>query len=189
MVAENPGPYGQVEGIAGQDINVDSDVNTGNFGYYHSGSIGDQTYLDVNRDGLYLAENDEVLAGVIIDLYSGSCPADLATLGLPIGLTATDANGNYLFEYIAAGDYCVLARDPGQGTQTQGTVGQSVTVTGGAVLTADFGYVPRGELGDLSTEPAAVASLVTRPLPRPSRTATRWAWSLSIAKCASVSMC
>jgi uncharacterized surface anchored protein len=63
----------------------------------NTASIGDLVYIDANENGQF--DTDEVgLAGVGIQLIQGSTVIDTQT---------TDANGNYTFSNLAAGDYAV----------------------------------------------------------------------------------
>ena len=148
VVATNPGSSTFIEGVAGQEVTVDSSTElTADFGFAAQGSIGNQTYVDNNVDQTFDLF-DVTLSFVTVELYAGACPADLATLVDRLAVTTSDANGVYLFDEVAAGDYCVIAENPGDFEAQEGAAGQSVTVTDGYVDVADFGYTPLVNIGD-----------------------------------------
>ena len=149
VVANNPGASRALEGSVGQEVTVEASSElTADFGFAPTGSIGDQTYVDTGLDGTYSSFADPTLPNVKVELYAGLCPADLTTLVDRLAETTTDANGAYLFDEVAAGDYCVIAENPGAYEAHQGAAGHSVTVATAAVLTADFGYTPLVSIGD-----------------------------------------
>ena len=61
-------------------------------------AIGDYTWIDSNKDGIQDA-NEEVLAGVIVELFNED--------GERITSTTTDVNGKYIFDELPAGKYKV----------------------------------------------------------------------------------
>ena len=147
----NTGAGAAIEGAGGQSVTVTvADVMTADFGFTPAGAIGDQTYIDNNRDQNFDATVDQVLAGVGVNYYAGECPADLTTLGASLGSAVTDANGQYLFTAVTDGLYCVVATNPGVSTALEGAFGQTVEVAGLAVRTADFGFAASGSIGDLT---------------------------------------
>jgi hypothetical protein len=99
-------------------------------------SIGDLVFEDLDEDGVFDA--DEVgLAGIVLRLLQDD--NELAT-------TTTDANGNYLFDELAAGEYTVELD-----TSSLGDLGLTTASTANVTLaegevdtTADFG-VTSGE--------------------------------------------
>ena len=92
--------------------------------------------------------DDTPISGVDVSLFPGACPADLNALPARIGVETTDADGLYLFSEVQDGSYCVVSGYTGPGEPLQGAAGQTVTVSGGAELDADFGYAPSGSIGD-----------------------------------------
>ena len=130
-----------------------------------AGAIGDTIFRDWNGNGVRDA-GEEGIEGVTVDLLNGS--------NAVIDTTTTDANGNYIFEGLAAGTYTVKITDlgpdglPANGdemltdyTQTYdpnstcpsgGCNGQSTVTltTGQRNLDQDFGYKPggTGSIGD-----------------------------------------
>ena len=130
-----------------------------------AGAIGDTIFRDWNGNGVRDA-GEEGIAGVTVELRNGS--------NVVIATTTTDANGNYIFEGLAAGTYTVKITDlgpdglPATGdeeltnyTQTYdpdstcpsgGCNGQSTVTltTGQRNLDQDFGYKPggTGSIGD-----------------------------------------
>jgi protocatechuate 3,4-dioxygenase beta subunit len=157
--------------LADGEINLDQD-----FGYtaVEPGSIGNQVFNDTNADGIYQpdgvdgiagTDDDETpIEGVTLDLYQDTNGNGLIDPDEPkIGSTVTDANGNYLFEGLPAGDYNVKVTDEdgklgglwhseGAGDTNDNSQEDHYAVTlpaGGSVDTADFGYYSQpGSLGD-----------------------------------------
>lgn len=117
-----PSGYSFVTPNAGSDDFKDSDANTfagGYTGLYFlkqgqrnmsvdaglvqtapagTASLGDKVWYDADADGVQDAGETGV-AGVTVTLYNNA--------GTAIATTTTDANGNYLFANLAAGDYSV----------------------------------------------------------------------------------
>jgi len=83
------------------------DSDTGNdFGFTLEpvvlGSIGDEVFSDDN--GNSVRDTGEAgLTGILIRLYSGSCPAS----GTPLATRVSNASGGYNFTMLPAGTYCV----------------------------------------------------------------------------------
>lgn len=123
-----------------------ADVTNINFGYVRgagTGSIGDSVWLDANGDGIQ-SPTETGLSGVTVYLCSSSpCASGNAT-----ATTTTDANGNYLFSGLSAGNYYVgvnPATVPSNltgATYPTGTTGQIALSDGQSYLGADFGYKP-----------------------------------------------
>ncbi|MDM8539627.1 SdrD B-like domain-containing protein [Desulfococcaceae bacterium HSG9] len=123
--------------------NLDQD-----FGYKHTGAIGDTLWMDLDGDGVQDA-NEPPIAGVTVNLYDAA--------GNVIGTAVTDANGKYLFDELPPGDYTVkvdtstlppgLAQtydaDGGLDSQSSLTLGP-----GEQNLDQDFGYNYDGAIGD-----------------------------------------
>lgn len=116
-----PGGYTFVTAKQGADVTKDSDPNTasGRTGPYFlypgqrnltvdagltqnspagTARLGDKVWFDADVDGVQDA-NETGIAGVTVTLYN--------SLGTAIATTTTDANGNYQFANLAAGDYSV----------------------------------------------------------------------------------
>ncbi|MBL7746577.1 MAG: T9SS type A sorting domain-containing protein [Chitinophagaceae bacterium] len=116
-----PGGYTLVTANVGADETKDSDANTGTglTGNYFlfpgqrnltvdagltqnapagTARLGDTVWFDADNDGVQDAGENGV-AGVSVALYN--------SLGVAIATTATDANGNYQFVNLGAGDYSV----------------------------------------------------------------------------------
>ncbi len=100
---------------AGSNDAVDSDVNstgrtatvtlvagqddtTTDAGLVATGSIGDTVFADLDGDGIQ-DTGDIGLPGVTVELLNSA--------GAVVATTTTDANGNYLFDDLAPGDYSV----------------------------------------------------------------------------------
>ncbi len=116
-----PGGYTLVTANVGTDETKDSDANTGTglTGNYFlfpgqrnltvdagltqnapagTARLGDRVWFDADGDGVQDAGENGV-AGITVTLYNN--------VGVAIATTATDANGNYQFANLAAGDYSV----------------------------------------------------------------------------------
>ena len=141
-----------------------------NFGYTATGTaaIGDTLFYDLNGDGMQ-ATNEESIPGVILSLYKdvdGNGLYDPA-IDFFMDTTMTDANGQYLFINLPAGDYIVVVEEgetgfPANVSQTAdpdepNTYCSTCDATGAGTLTTDtlstidFGYQPYGTatIGDL----------------------------------------
>jgi len=79
-----------------------------------TGSIGDRVWLDTNKDGMQTG-GEQGVAGVTVQLRDVN--------GTVIATQQTDANGNYLFDKLAAGNYTVTVVKPGQYDFTAQDVG------------------------------------------------------------------
>ena len=71
------------------------------------GTISGNVYEDTNGDGV----PDEPISGVNMELYEDS-NGDGQIEGPPIAATTTNANGNYIFSCLPAGDYIVVELQP-----------------------------------------------------------------------------
>lgn len=122
------------------------------FGYTGTGSVGDTVFWDLDGDGMQAA--DEIgLAGIMIELDidldgDGAVDHTLAT--------TTDANGNYQFERVPAGNHTVRVTRPSGTLPTSdadgiGTADQSVVSlsAGEDNVDQDFGYRGTGSIGDV----------------------------------------
>ncbi|MFQ7930144.1 MAG: SdrD B-like domain-containing protein [Pauljensenia sp.] len=130
-----------------------------NFGFVKPASLGDYTWMDVNRDGIQ--DGDEpALPGVTVTLTyeDGSAVTDAS--GNPVGAVTTDANGKYVFENLLPGGYKVSFQAPAGFEATTSEAGDdraadsngasaSVTLAQGQTDdTIDFGAVGTGVIGD-----------------------------------------
>ena len=110
------------------------------------GVIGDRVWLDADGDGVQDV-GEPGIANVTVELF------DPGPDGQPgggddvlVATTLTDANGNYLFDHLNAGDYFVEVDEttlPGGLTTSPGTSNPSSVVTITAeeeILDVDFGY-------------------------------------------------
>ena len=130
-----------------------------NFGFVKPASVGDYTWMDVNRDGIQ--DGDEpALPGVTVTLTyeDGSAVTDAS--GNPVAAVTTDANGKYSFENLLPGGYKVSFQAPAGFEATTSEAGDdraadsngataSVTLAQGQTDdTIDFGAVGTGVIGD-----------------------------------------
>ena len=144
-------PTGAIVLAAGQNyVNAD-------FGYAPSGgtgSIGNLVWHDVNGDGDRDA-GESGMQGVTLELWSDTNGNGVIEPGIDnlVRTTTTDINGEYVFNGLPDGDYLVDVTDEvgvlNGFTKTSGTADTNnnsqadpyaVTVGGGSVETADFGY-------------------------------------------------
>ena len=130
-----------------------------NFGFVKPASVGDYTWMDVNRDGIQDAD-EPALPGVTVTLTyeDGSAVTDAS--GDPVAAVTTDANGKYSFENLLPGGYKVSFQAPAGFEATTSEAGDdraadsngasaSVTVAQGQTDdTIDFGAVGTGVIGD-----------------------------------------
>lgn len=130
-----------------------------NFGFVKPASLGDYTWMDVNRDGIQDAD-EPALPGVTVTLTyeDGSAVTDAS--GNPVAAVTTDANGKYTFENLLPGGYKVSFQAPAGFEATTSDAGTdraadsngataSVTLAQGQTDdTIDFGAVGTGVIGD-----------------------------------------
>ena len=130
-----------------------------NFGFVKPASVGDYTWMDVNRDGLQDAD-EPALPGVTVTLTRADGSAVTDASGNPVAAVTTDANGKYVFENLLPGDYKVSFQAPAGYEATTSDAGDdraadsngasaSVTLVQGQTDdTIDFGAVGTGVIGD-----------------------------------------
>jgi uncharacterized repeat protein (TIGR01451 family) len=133
-------------------ISVANPVNLAqDFGYRGTASIGDKVWYDVDGDGIQDA-NEVGIAGAVVSIKWAGPDGILGNADDVIIATATtDANGNYNFTNLPAGNYSVTINPAsvlGSVTTTPTTVTQSLT-NGQAVTTVDFGLRGAGTIGNL----------------------------------------
>ena len=130
-----------------------------NFGFVKPASLGDYTWMDVNRDGIQDAD-EPALPGVTVTLTyeDGSAVTDAS--GNVVTAKTSDANGKYSFENLLPGGYKVSFQAPAGFEATTSDAGTdraadsdgataSVTVAQGQTDdTIDFGAVGTGVIGD-----------------------------------------
>ena len=130
-----------------------------NFGFVKPASVGDYTWMDVNRDGVQDAD-EPALPGVTVTLTRADGSAVTDASGNPVAAVTTDANGKYMFENLLPGDYKVSFQAPAGFEATTSEAGDdraadsngasaSVTLAQGQTDdTIDFGAVGTGVIGD-----------------------------------------
>lgn len=130
-----------------------------NFGFVKPASVGDYTWMDVNRDGIQDAD-EPALPGVTVTLTyeDGSAVTDAS--GNVVTAKTSDANGKYSFENLLPGDYKVSFQAPAGYEATTSDAGAdrakdsngaeaSVTLAQDQTDdTIDFGAVGTGVIGD-----------------------------------------
>lgn len=129
------------------------------FGFVKPASVGDYTWMDVNRDGIQDAD-EPALPGVTVTLTRADGSAVTDASGNPVAAVTTDANGKYKFENLLPGDYKVSFQAPAGYEATTSEAGDdraadsngasaSVTLVQGQTDdTIDFGAVGTGVIGD-----------------------------------------
>ena len=130
-----------------------------NFGFVKPASVGDYTWMDVNRDGVQDAD-EPALPGVTVTLTRADGSAVTDASGNPVAAVTTDAAGKYKFENLLPGDYKVSFQAPAGYEATTSEAGDdraadsngasaSVTLVQGQTDdTIDFGAVGTGVIGD-----------------------------------------
>lgn len=135
------------------------DHRTADFGYEGSTSLGDRVWWDVDADGVQ-DPGEPGLGGAELTITFAGADNTFGNDDDETFVVITDADGDYLLTGLADGDYRVdVTGGIGAGMavtydEDDGTVAPdgSTSVTGlvdTAHLTADFGYVGSGSLGDL----------------------------------------
>lgn len=126
-----------------------------------TGAIGDRVWIDADGEGDQ-DPNEVGVAGVTVQLITAGTDGRFGTFDdVVAATTTTNANGNYIFDGLAAGAYVVnIATPPAGYTQTgdpDGTPDNKTTDPvvlgpGDVYLNADFGYMPGagtfGTIGD-----------------------------------------
>ena len=130
-----------------------------NFGFVKPASLGDYTWMDVNRDGIQDAD-EPALPGVTVTLTYADGSAVTDASGNAVTAKTSDANGKYKFENLLPGDYKVSFQAPAGYEATTSDAGTdraldsngataSVTLAQGQTDdTIDFGAVGTGVIGD-----------------------------------------
>ena len=130
-----------------------------NFGFVKPASVGDYTWMDVNRDGIQDAD-EPAMPGVTVTLTRADGSAVTDASGNPVAAVTTDANGKYTFENLLPGDYKVSFTTPAGYAATVSDAGAdrakdsngaeaSVSLAQGQDdATVDYGLVGTGVIGD-----------------------------------------
>ncbi|MEJ8858748.1 SdrD B-like domain-containing protein [Variovorax robiniae] len=149
-------------GLTGVYTLTSGEVNTtvdAGFKPLATAAIGDRVWIDANANGLQDA-GEAGLGGVTVTLYRWN-----GTANVVIGTQTTDANGNYLFDNLPAGnDYWVKFNNPAGYVVTAPyagpanidsnidqwgyTAGAFNLATGEKNLTIDAGYYKTASIGD-----------------------------------------
>ncbi|MCB9834747.1 DUF11 domain-containing protein [Candidatus Nomurabacteria bacterium] len=133
---------------------------TADFGYY-AGRIGNQVWVDSDRDGIFDAGIENGVAGVSIDLYQGTCDQH-TTSSTILATEATASDGTYYFDGLALDQsyYVIVDRSGSSIANYQHIMGTdqtadnyskdetcyevNLTTANPENLTADFGYYASG---------------------------------------------
>lgn len=123
-------------------------------GFVPEVSVGSKVWLDSNRDGVQDA-GEAGIPNVTLNITTADGSPVTDVFGNPVTTTTTDANGNYQFENLPAGQYKVSVVDPtgyvptvtDKGTTaTDSSTGSAtsieLTTNGASDTTLDFGFVP-----------------------------------------------
>jgi len=99
---------GQTECV---ELGPDEDNEDLDAGFFIPTNIGDTVFFDDDRDGIQDA-GEEGVQGVTVELVSAGDDGIFGTADDVVEDTqVTDANGNYLFEDVLAGDYIIVFSD------------------------------------------------------------------------------
>ncbi|MEM7393307.1 MAG: SdrD B-like domain-containing protein, partial [Verrucomicrobiota bacterium] len=138
---------------------------TADFGFVRTGTLelGDTAYLDFNNNGT-MDGADAGIEGLKIQLYFDTNTDGVLDPGEPwIDCATTDANGNYRFTQLVAGQYLVIVTDPlgllNGSTPTEGSHPESVNLIAND-LTVDFGFNPPSPPVDLAVTKTDFAAVV-----------------------------
>jgi large repetitive protein len=137
---------------------IGEDHLTADFGYFGTTSLGDRVWWDLDADGVQDA-GEPGLGGVEVTVTFAGADDTFGTIDDEVFVRITDADGDYLVSGLADGDYRVEVTGGIAGgfvntyDEDDGTVSPDATtlvsgLTGAAHLTADFGYVGSGSIGD-----------------------------------------
>ncbi len=140
---------GTLDGETAVTLAPASVVATADFGYQPLGSIGDTVFADHDGDGVQdLGEPG--LATVVVELVDGG--------GSVVATAITDALGGYRFDGLIAGDHSVRVEASTLPANTTTPTGDRDGTADGVTLVplapgqdvddADFGFQPRGSIGD-----------------------------------------
>ncbi len=118
-----------------------------------TGSIGDFVWLDENKNGIQDAD-EKGAAGITVTLYDNA--------GVPIAVTATDAEGKYLFTDLAAGNYRIVFSNLPFGTEFT-TIGQGTPTTDSDAnpQTGSTGLITLGVSEQITSIDAGIISVVS----------------------------
>ena len=136
VTATLPDGYSMTDANQGADDSVDSDIDPGTLtftltlgqdqthatvgaGVLANGQIGDHLWLDQNENGIK-DDGENGIAGQTVNLLNSDGSVYLTT--------ATDANGDYLFDHVIAGDYSVEFTAPPGYQFTLQDVGSDVQI-------------------------------------------------------------
>ncbi|MCP4964059.1 MAG: isopeptide-forming domain-containing fimbrial protein [bacterium] len=141
-----------VTGLSSMDFH-----DTADFGYRGSGSIGDLLYLDSNANGFH-NPGEPGIPGVDVELIWDGVDGIAGTSDDVTLSATTDAVGDYLFDFLPAGDYEVAVQTatlPAGLTLTGDPDGLGTPDTSSLTLTTgedndlqDFGYTGGASVGD-----------------------------------------
>ncbi|MBH0082191.1 SdrD B-like domain-containing protein [Salinibacterium sp. SWN167] len=158
--ANQPTPGTPASGVAANSttavaLPAGTDLDTIDFGYAATGSLGDTVWLDQNGDGV--VDSDEAgIPDVGVTLTWAGLDGILGNADDVVSTTTTDENGNYLFEDLPIGTFTVeLSNLPAGVVATSdpdGGFDDSAQVTLSASeenLDQDFGYRGDAGVGDL----------------------------------------
>jgi len=124
-----------------------------------TGSIGDYVWHDANGDGIQDADEDGI-PGITVNLYQdqdGNGSYD-PVVDAFVGTATTDADGNYEFSGLSAGNFVVVVDGNHSEMPTDGngvpyapttSTTDGVSLSAGQVyVDADFGFAPNSSIGD-----------------------------------------
>ena len=129
----------------------------------NTASIGDKVWFDANKDG-YQDAGENGVAGVTVQLHNAA--------GAIIATTTTDAEGNYLFEKLPAGNYSVSVVKPNGYDFTAANVNNNGSDTVDSDVNVSTGSTGAIALADGQAIRTVDAGLVEKTVTPPANTAS-----------------
>lgn len=147
-------PDSTLDGECTVTLGIGEDYRDADFGYDGNSSIGDTVWRDLNGDGAQSGLGETGISGVTVNLYKDFNGNGVYDSGETLVASAeTDANGNYTFEGLKAGQYVVVVDTadtdiPVDYTNTTPTNKGVALASSEDYVLADFGFGPFGQIGD-----------------------------------------
>ena len=144
-------PVGDVSGVVSMIVSLNGSGAIDEIDFSVEGSIGDTVFCDLDDDGVQ-DPGEPGIPGVLVELVCAGPDGSIGTADDLLDSQNTDANGNYLFTGLLAGD-CDVSVDPNSAPADK-VLGQCANPqrvnlgAGEAFLDADFCFVTVAQIGD-----------------------------------------